>query len=75
MPQAALQMYMERLPARKAEMTLMMARAAMIPQLSKRDRRKALAELEKETRTGAPAKPASPGRLQMMGIGVRFVSE
>lgn len=74
MPQAAISMYMERLPARQAERKLAMMQAVSIPHMNKKSRTSAVRALERqanENHASAGRKPI-PARLRMMGIGVKF---
>lgn len=77
MPMAAVSMYMERLPARQAEWKLAMTQAAAIPHMKKENRKAAVRALEKQANEyrEQEAHVASPAKLKMMGIGVRFVSD
>ena len=72
---AAINAYLERLPARMAEYKLAMAEASTVPHMKKNDRKQTLDAWQKAANVFSPqkAKPASPARLKLMGIGVRFV--
>ncbi len=77
MPMAGIEAYINRLEARKAEVKLMLADVVTLPNMKKGDRAslvngwlKLLNVLNPST---MEAEPASPGRLKMMGIGVRHV--
>lgn len=76
MPFAAIEAYLQRLPARQAELRLMVADAASIPHMKPEARRSVMRAWERiaEEFGGATARPASAGRLKLMGIGVRYVN-
>lgn len=75
MPMAAIEAYMNRLEIRKTEVRLMLADVTMLPNMKKNDRVSIVNNWMKllEITNQAKAIPASPGRLKMMGIGVRHV--
>ena len=73
MPQTAVNMYMERLPARLAEWKLGMVQAATIPRMKKEDRRSAVRELENAAyEYQAEKRVVPPAKIKLIGIGVRF---
>lgn len=74
MPIAAIGAYLERLPAREAELTLLMADAAAYPHMKESHRKRALSGWLRSANAGARrvARRASPARLRMLGIGVKF---
>lgn len=71
MPMIAIQAYMERIPARIAEMKLALSEAVSLPHL-KDDERRDLMDAWKEQADiqEMEAEPASPAVLRFMGIGV-----
>lgn len=75
MPIPSINAYLEKLEVRFAEMKQMMADAASIPHMKEGDRKNTLNHWMKIMNVQSPtkAKPASPARLKMMGIGVRHV--
>lgn len=75
MPIAAINAYLERLPARQAELKLVMSDAVSTPHMKERDRAATLKGWMRAAKIDADAnvKPASPARLKLMGIGVRHV--
>lgn len=77
MPFAAIEIYIKQLEARKAELRLMMADVELLPHMKKTDREKTLNGWMKILKMSqmVEAKPASPGRLKLMGIGVRRVNK
>ena len=75
MPFAAIDAYLKRLPARQAELKLLLADAVSIPHMKENHRREAQNAWMRTAMVngGNEAKPASPAILKMMGIGVRYV--
>lgn len=75
MPLASIEAYLQKLEARKTEVKLMMADVVSLPKMKKRDRENLVNGWMKylNIHSQAKAKPASPGRLKLMGIGVRHV--
>lgn len=75
MPFAAIEAYLNKLEARKTELKLMMADVEMLPNMKKSDRDTMLNGWMKLLSIHSPSKtkPASPGRLRLMGIGVKHV--
>lgn len=72
-PLSALNSYLERLPARQAELKMLIAEAVSIPHMKKEDADNLISRWTKEAEVAVSnnnVKPASPGRLKMMGIGV-----
>ena len=75
MPMQAIEAYLTRLPARQAEMKLLMSDAISIPHVKESARNNMLAAWMRAANvfTENAARPASPARLKLMGIGVRYV--
>jgi len=75
MPMAGIEAYMNRLETRKVEVKLMLADVTMLPNMKKNDRVSIVNNWMKILEITNPARaiPASPGRLKMMGIGVKHV--
>lgn len=75
MPQTAISAYLERLPARQAEVKLMLSDAVSYPHMKKGDRQTAMRQWMKKarSRSDASVRPASPGVLKLLGIGVGYV--
>lgn len=75
MPMASIEAYLERLPARFAEMKLVFADVVSLPHMKDHQRSERLREWMREVEMFNPTmtKPASPARLRMMGVGVRYV--
>lgn len=74
MPVASIQEYLKKLEARKTEVKLLMADVVSLPNMKKRDRTDLVNGWMKFLNIfsqAKKAKPASPGRLKLMGIGVR----
>lgn len=75
MPVAAINAYMVRLPARQSEMKLLLSDAVSIPHMKESHRQSALNNWMRMAMISSEnATPASPARLKMMGIGVRYVN-
>jgi len=72
MPMASLQAYLERLPARLAEVKMMLVEPITVPHLKKGDQSKMMNGWMKDATISTPAKKPVPAILNMMGIGVRF---
>lgn len=75
MPMASLEIYLDTLPARMAELKMVLADPMSLPHMNQKDQRATLSRWTKELRAVMPAKPAVPAKLRMMGIGVKFESE
>ena len=74
MPLAAINAYLDRLPARQAELKLLLSDAVSIPHMKENHRREAQSAWMRAARISMEsAQTASPARLKMMGIGVRYV--
>jgi hypothetical protein len=75
MPFETINAYLEKLEARKTETKLMMADLVSLPNMKKKDRVSLVNSWMKLLDVISPmkVKPASPGILKMMGIGVRYV--
>jgi hypothetical protein len=73
MPIASINAYINKLEARKTEVKLMMADVVSLPKMKKNDRVSLVNSWMKllNITSQAQAKPASPGRLKLMGIGVK----
>ena len=73
MPIAAINAYIGKLEARKTEVKLMMADVVSLPNMKKNDRVSLVNSWMRLLNVTSPTKvkPASPGILKMMGIGVR----
>lgn len=76
MPIAAIGAYVERLPARIAELKMAMAEAGSIPHMKKGDRETTLRDWRRtiEQVSVERALVATPARLRLMGIGVKRIS-
>jgi mannitol/fructose-specific phosphotransferase system IIA component len=77
MPLAAISAYLERLPARQAELKLLLSDAVSIPHMKENHREAAQSAWMRAAMIEADnsIKPASPARLKLMGIGVRHVDQ
>lgn len=75
MPMASIEAYLEKLPARMAEYKMMMADPIALPHMKKNDQQNMVNSWNRAMSANQPAQVASPARLKMMGIGVRFVSD
>lgn len=74
MPITAIQAYMQDLPARQAEMKLMLYEVESMPNMKKHDQENRLKNwLRSAGIASSTARKATPGILKMMGIGVRHV--
>jgi mannitol/fructose-specific phosphotransferase system IIA component len=73
MPMSAISAYLERLPARQAEWKMLMADPIALPHMKESDRRAMVNSWNTTMLKDAPARVATPAKLKMMGIGVRFV--
>jgi hypothetical protein len=75
MPVAAIEAYLDRLAANLAELKILMADANTLPYLSESARNERLRGWMKVVNQyyPAPARPATPARLKLMGIGIRHV--
>lgn len=75
MPLSTVQAYLQKLEVRQAETKLMLVDVESITILKARDRKKMINRWMKLVQIQAPAKAkkASPAKLKMMGIGVRYV--
>lgn len=72
MPIAAINVYLERLPARQAELKLMLADVVSYPHIKKDQQDTAMKKWLREANANVvqKAKVASPAILRLMGIGV-----
>lgn len=72
MPMAMITAYIERLPAVKAEYSLMMSEPISLPHLKTGDRRRVIEQLRDRARgpVKAVVKAPSPGTLALIGIKV-----
>ena len=75
MPLSTVQAYLQKLEVRQAETKLMLVDVESITILKARDRKKMINRWMKlvQIQEPAKAKKASPAKLKMMGIGVRYV--
>jgi hypothetical protein len=76
MPFATLNAYLEKIEVRKTETKLMLADVMSLPTMKKGDRVSLVNRWMKSLSVSSnleETEPASPGRLKMMGIGVRHV--
>jgi len=75
-PMHAIRAYLAHLPARMAEMRLMLAGVIILPHTDKAARRKLVDGWTKTLQQNAPAlkRVAHPAVLGMLGIGVQFVA-
>jgi len=73
MPMAGIEIYISQLEARKTEVKLMMSDVVSLPNMKKNDRASLVNSWMKllSITSQSRAKPARPGILKMMGIGVR----
>jgi hypothetical protein len=73
MPISGIEAYTKMLEVRKTEVKLMMADVVSLPNMKKNDRVSLVNGWMKllNITSQAQAKPASPGRLKLMGIGVK----
>jgi len=73
MPMAAMEAYLERIPARQAELKLALADAVSLPHMKKNDRERSVREWERAANVDSEqtARVAPRGLLKLMGIGVR----
>jgi hypothetical protein len=75
MPIASIQAYLERLPARIAEMKLAMAEAVSVPHLEADERRDLLESWQEQAHLREmEAEVVSPAVLRMMGIGATILA-
>lgn len=70
---AAIQIYLKELPARQAELKLILTEVESIPNMKKSDREGLIKEWMKTADIQPAARKATPGILKLMGIGVRHV--
>lgn len=72
MPIAAINVYLERLPARQAEMKMMLADVVSYPHIKQDKQERAMSRWFREASAYVvrKAKVASPAILRLMGIGV-----
>lgn len=75
MPMASIEAYLEKLPARMAEYKMMMADPIALPHMKKNDQQNMVNSWNRAMSANQPAQVASPARLKMMGIGVRFETD
>lgn len=77
MPMTAIEAYWERLPARMAELKLVMSEAVSVPYMERGDRENKLEAWERAANLYTPEKVqvAPRGLLRIMGVGVRRVSD
>ena len=74
MPLAMIEAYMERLPARIAEMQLALAGPASLPHMDEAGRRKTLDQWQTQAEGGErKAQPVYGAQLALIGIGVQHV--
>lgn len=73
MPLASIQVYLKELPARQAELKLVMAEVESLPNMKKSDREHMLKSWARAAGIKPAARKATPGILKLMGIGVRHV--
>lgn len=75
MPIAAFQEYLRRLPARQAELKLVLAEAISLPQMKERDHKAAIRRWMREAGVEERAKPATSSVLKLLGIGIRHANK
>lgn len=75
MPMASLQSYLERLPARLAELKMVLADVVSLPHMKESHRRSTMNGWERALQMSIPviSRPVSKARLNLIGIGVRMV--
>jgi len=75
MPMASLENYLERLPARMAELKMTLADVVSLPHMKDRSRSSTMSGWMRMLQMTTPmrSKPVSKARLKLMGIGVRMV--
>ena len=72
MPMASLKAYLERLPARMAEVKMLLAEPMILPHLKKEAQGKMTGGWIREARGGRAAQRPVPAKLRLMGFAVRF---
>lgn len=72
MPMASIEAYLDKLPARMAEYKMMMADPIALPHMKKNDQQNMINSWNRAMQVSVPVQVASPARLKMMGIGVKF---
>lgn len=77
MPFTAIDAYLNKLEARKTEVKLMTADVVMLPHIKKSQRESTLNGWMKllNIHSQSKTKPASPARLRLMGVGVKYVNK
>ena len=75
MPLASLRQYLERLPARQAELRLMLVEAASFPHLAEGARRNLARRLERAAQATPVIKSPTPAQLALVGIAVEFATD
>ena len=75
MPMASLEVYLDRLPTRYAELKLVLADVVSLPHMKESNRRTTLNGWERAINMviSKISKPISKARLKLMGIGVNMV--
>ena len=75
MPFSAITAYLNRLPARQAEMKILFADAVSYPHIKKDQQHNMMNIWSKQANMfiTPTARIATPGKLRMMGIGVKYV--
>jgi hypothetical protein len=75
MPIASITAYLERLPARQAELKLLLSDTVSIPHMKENARKQTLSGWMRVAQVfySENARPASAARLRLMGIGVGHV--
>jgi hypothetical protein len=75
MPFSAINLYMDRLPMRIAEIKMMMGEAAKLPHMDEDGRREWARNINDVLRKDKPQKVSSPAMLRKAGIGVQVVKK
>ena len=75
MPMASLEIYLERLPLRFAELKMALADVVSLPHMKEISRRSTMSGWRRVLQMVSPmrSRPVSKARLKLMGIGVRIV--
>lgn len=73
MPIAAIQKYLKDLPARQAELKLLLSETESLPNMKPSAREGLLKEWMRTADLQPVVRKATPGVLKLMGIGVRHV--
>jgi hypothetical protein len=71
MPFATMQIYLDRLPARIAEMKAEFSQVISLPWMKEKDRHDLLNSWQRKRDPHKKTPPVSPPILKMMGIGIR----